>query len=91
VQKGLYSTVVENKDSYEGIIKQMEVASTRMHQALEDGQKRIEKVLLIKPDSAAQALGKRVSEIVSNCLEIDIKGDVVKRPRLEDDAQKQRE
>lgn len=50
VQKGLYSTVVQQKDVYEGIIKQMEGAATNMHHAVDEGHKRIDKIMLIKQD-----------------------------------------
>ena len=50
VQKGLYSTVVQQKDNYEQLIKQMESSSSHMHTAMDEGHKRIEKILLIKPD-----------------------------------------
>eukprot|EP00347_Sterkiella_histriomuscorum_P016679 403352271 len=92
VQKGQYSVVVQSKDNYEQLIKQMETASSKMLNAMEEGQKRIEKILVIKPDRS-ESIGKRLNEIVDGCLEIDIRGDqnLVKRQRIMDDSQKQRE
>jgi hypothetical protein len=51
----------------------MDVASSNMHQAVDESHKRIDKILLIKQDHV-QGIGKRLNEIVSSCLEIDIRG-----------------
>lgn len=63
-----------------------------MQNAMEEGQKRIEKILVIKPDRQEQ-IGKRLNEIVNTCLEIDIRGDPdqFKRQRMEENMKKQRE
>ena len=53
----------------------METASSKMQNAMEEGQKRIEKILVIKPDRQ-DAIGKRLNDIVDGCLEIDIRGDI---------------
>ena len=43
-----------------------------MHSAMDEGHKRIDKILLIKPDQV-QGIGERLNEIVNTCLEIDIR------------------
>jgi hypothetical protein len=53
----------------------METASANMHNAVDEGHKRIDKIMLIKQDYA-QGMGKRLNEILSSCLEIDIRGDI---------------
>ena len=52
----------------------MESASNNMHHAIDEGHKRIDKILLIKQDQVS-AMGKRLNDIVNTCLEIDIRGD----------------
>lgn len=63
-----------------------------MSQAMEDGQKRIDKVLVIKQDNM-QVIGKRLHEIVDNCIEIDTKAgsDLQKRQRINEEEQRQRD
>ena len=60
-----------------------------MHSAMDEGHKRIDKILLIKPDQV-QGMGKRLNEIVNTCLEIDIRsggdGSQFKRQKLDDDV-----
>jgi hypothetical protein len=66
----------------------METSSHHMHSAMDEGHKRIDKILLIKPDQV-QGIGKRLNEIVNTCLEIDIRtGDAsqLKRQKLDDDV-----
>jgi hypothetical protein len=65
----------------------MDVASSNMHQAMDESHKRIDKILLIKQDNV-QSIGKRLNEIVNSCLEIDIRGvqsESNKRPRFDEE------
>ena len=69
----------------------MESASNNMHHAIDEGHKRIDKILLIKQDQVS-AMGKRLNDIVNTCLEIDIRGDTqaLKRQKAEEEQQLQR-
>ena len=49
IRVGNYSSVVQKKPIYEGFIKEMEVASQNMTHAHDEGQKRIERILNIRP------------------------------------------
>ena len=52
----------------------MDEASSKMQTAMEEGNKRIERILVIRPDRT-DSIGKRLNDIVDGCLEIDIRGD----------------
>ena len=84
VQKGQYSQVAQNRESYEQLIRQMQQASQNMEKAMEEGHKRIDKIMVIKDN-----VGKRLNDIVDNCLEIDVRGDgmSLKRQKLNEELE----
>jgi len=66
-----------------------------MTNAVEAGQRKIEKIMTIKQGPEAQAnIGKRLREIVDSCLEIDIRKDEIsnfKRSKTTDDLEAERQ
>ena len=50
VQKGCYSSVVTKKDAYEALIRQMQSNNDSMGKAVEEGQRKIEKIMTIRKD-----------------------------------------
>ena len=50
----------------------MQTSSSNMTHAMEESQKRVDKILVIKQDNIA-SIGKRLHDIVESCIEIDIK------------------
>jgi hypothetical protein len=67
---------VTKKDSYDSIIKQMQANNEQMNKAVEESQRKIEKIMTIRKDGETQSIiGKRLHEIVDSCLEIDIRKD----------------
>ncbi len=74
------------KDVYEGLIKNMLQQNVCMNQAVQDSQRRIEKIMTIKGGPESQNLiGKRLHEIIDSCLEIDV-SEVNKRHHIENEA-----
>ena len=93
MQKGCYASVVTKKDSYDTIIKQMQGNNEHMNKAVEESQRKIEKIMTIRKDGETQSvIGKRLHEIVDSCLEIDIRKDELpqfKRQRTETELSQQ--
>jgi protein-arginine kinase activator protein McsA len=54
VQKGCYASVVTKKDSYDTIIKQMQGNNEHMNKAVEESQRKIEKIMTIRKDGETQ-------------------------------------
>jgi predicted CopG family antitoxin len=78
VQKGCYSSVVNKKDAYETLIKQMKANNESMSKVVSESQQKIEKIMTIKKENEANlVIGKRLHEIVDSCLEIDIRKDEI--------------
>lgn len=73
VQKGCYSSVVGKKDHYEDLIGKMRGNNDRMQKTVEEGQRKIERIMTIKQAHETDVtIGKRLHEIVDSCLEIDL-------------------
>lgn len=73
VQKGCYSTVVSKKAHYEELIGQMRGNHDKMQKTVEEGQRKIERIMTIKQQHETDVtIGKRLHEIVDSCLEIDL-------------------
>jgi len=86
VQKGQFSAVVSKKEHYDSLIKQMQTNNDKMQKAVEEGQRKIERIISVKRDQETHSnIGKRLHEIVDSCLEIDIRNSAMnlKRQRLE--------
>lgn len=87
VQKGFYSSVVSKKDHYENLISQMKSNNENMQRTVEEGQRKIERIMTIKQAHETDAtIGKRLHEIVDSCLEIDLsQANAYKRQKTESD------
>ena len=48
VQKGCYSSVVSKKNHYEGLIDKMRTSNTNMQRTVDEGQRKIERIMTIK-------------------------------------------
>ena len=51
VEKGMYSQVVSKKDVYESMVQKMHTESGKMRKVVEEGQKRISKIVNVKCDT----------------------------------------
>jgi hypothetical protein len=87
VQKGCYSSVVSKKDQYEALIAQMRNNNENMQRTVEEGQRKIERIMTIKQAHETDiTIGKRLHEIVYSCLEIDLtQANAYKRQKNEGD------
>lgn len=85
IKNGNFTQIVQQKQQYESLIKNMKMNNQQMAQALEEGQKKIRKIMVVNIDD--NSIGKRINSIVDQCLEIDIRGaEAMKRQRLDADA-----
>ena len=83
IRNGQFTQVVQNRETYDTLIKSMRQNNKVMSVAIQEGQKRIRKIMAVTSDE--RVLGQKISQMVDQCLEIDIDGTVseMKRQRSE--------